>query len=103
MPSWDEAFGIAYLEALSGGKPVVGCEGEGGPEDLSALGDCIELVRPRDLESLVRALKRLIDDPERRRTMGERGRQIVVKHFTWEHNANSTFLIYRRVLEQVRA
>src|SRR5690348_11405720 len=34
LPSWDEAFGVAYLEALSDGKPVVGCEGEGGPEDL---------------------------------------------------------------------
>jgi len=102
LPSWDEAFGVAYLEALSDGKPVVGCEGEGGPEDLKALGDCIELVRPRDVESLVAALRRLMDDANRRRSMGETGRQIVAKYFTWEHNAESTSLIYKQVLEEVR-
>jgi len=99
LPSWNEAFGIVYIEALSLGKPVVGCEGEGGPEDLRALGDCIELVKPRDVESLVHALKRLLDDPERRRRMGEIGREIVRTHFTWERNAADTLRIYQQILE----
>ncbi len=100
LPSWNEAFGVVYIEALSQGKPVVGCEGEGGPEDLKALGDCIELVKPRDVDSLVDALHRLINDPERRHRMGEIGRQIVQEHFTWKRNAVETFAIYRRVLQK---
>lgn len=99
LPSWNEAFGVVYLEALSYGKPIIGCEGEGGPEDLHALGDCIELVKPRDTASLVEALKRLIHNPTRRLEMGELGRQIVQAHFTWEKNAAETFTIYQQLIQ----
>lgn len=98
LPSWNEAFGIVYIEALALGKPVIGCEGEGGPEDLKALGDCIELVKPRDVESLVTTLQRLIENPKRRQQMGEIGRRIVKEHFTWERNATDTIRIYHQVL-----
>jgi teichuronic acid biosynthesis glycosyltransferase TuaC len=100
LPSWDEAFGIVYIEALGLGKPVIGCAGEGGPEDLRALGDCVELVRPQDVDSLVVALKRLIDDPERRRALGALGRRIVYEHFTWERNALDTVSLYRKLLNR---
>jgi glycosyltransferase involved in cell wall biosynthesis len=103
LPSWIEGFGIVYIEALAMGKPVIGCEGTGGPEDLKALGDCVELVKPRDVGSLVSALQRLIENPERRRQMGEIGRRIVEEHFTWERNAADTMRIYRQVLEAPRA
>lgn len=99
LPSWIEGFGMVYLEALGLGKPVVGCAGTGGAEDLRTFGECIELVKPRNIESLVQALKRLLDAPERRRQMGETGRRIVQHHFSWERNAADTFTIYRRVLD----
>lgn len=103
LPSWNEAFGVVYIEALGLGKPVIGCEGEGGPEDLKSLGDCIELVKPRDVESLTHALRRLIDNPERRRQMGETGRKIVSEHFTWEQNAANTWVIYQQILKAYHA
>jgi glycosyltransferase involved in cell wall biosynthesis len=99
LPSWQEAFGVVYIEALSYGKPIIGCAGEGGPEDLRALGDCIELVKPRDVASLTRALQRLLEEPDRRRRMGEIGRAIVAEHFTWERNAAETIGYYRQLLE----
>jgi glycosyltransferase involved in cell wall biosynthesis len=98
LPSWNEAFGIVYVEALSQGKAVIGSEGVGGPEDLRALGDCIELVRPQDVKSLEAAIKRLIDSPERRRQLGATGKEIVERHFTWEKNAAHTFAIYQALL-----
>lgn len=98
LPSWNEAFGIVYVEALGLGKPVIGCEGEGGPEDLKSLGDCIELVKPRDVESLTKAIRRLVDDAALRRQMGAIGRRIVAEHFTWEQNARRTLQIYQKLL-----
>jgi teichuronic acid biosynthesis glycosyltransferase TuaC len=98
LPSWDEAFGVVYIEALGMGKPAIGCAGEGGPEDLRSLGDCIELVAPRDAASLAAALRRLIDDPARRERMGAAGRDIVAEHYTWRRNAADSLAIYQAVL-----
>ncbi len=103
LPSWVEGFGLVFTEALGLGKPAIGCIGAGGPEDLKVLGDCIELVQPRDVESLVRALKNLLDDPQRARQMGETGRQIVAEHYTWERNAITTLQVYRQVLNTHQA
>jgi teichuronic acid biosynthesis glycosyltransferase TuaC len=99
LPSWVEGFGVVYIEALGLGKPVIGCEGAGGPEDLKTLGDCIEIVKPQDVESLLQAMRRLLDDPERRKQMGEIGRKIVAEYFSWERNAADTLQIYQRVLD----
>jgi glycosyltransferase involved in cell wall biosynthesis len=81
------------------GKPVVGCLGEGGPDDLHSLGDCIELVKSHDVPSLAAALKRLIDDPQRRDTMGKTGMEIVRQYYSWEQTAANSMEIYLRVLE----
>jgi len=99
LPSWDETFGLVYIEALSMAKPAIGCEGEGGPDDLRALGDCIELVKPRDVGSLVYALKKLIDNPERRKEMGEIGIGVVQEYYRWEHTASTTVEIYQQAIE----
>ena len=46
LPSVDEAFGVAYIEAMAGGVPAVGCRGEPGPEEIAASGGGIRLVAP---------------------------------------------------------
>ena len=92
-----EGFGIVFIEALAAGKPVVGCRGTGGPEDLKALGDCIELVEPDNVDELVDVLKRLADDPVRRRQMGVIGRTIVAERFTWDRAARRTMELYGRL------
>ncbi len=51
MPSVDEAFGVAYIEAMAAGVPAIGCAGEPGPEEIAAAGEGIVLVargRARD-------------------------------------------------------
>jgi teichuronic acid biosynthesis glycosyltransferase TuaC len=98
LPSWVEGFGVVFIEALRLGRPVIGCEGTGGPEDLRMLGDCIELVKPRDVDSLVEALRRLLDDPQRRQHMGRIGQRVVAEYFTWQRNATDTLAIYRCTL-----
>ncbi len=44
LPSTDEAFGVAYVEAMAAGVPAIGCRGEDGPEEIAAAGGGIELV-----------------------------------------------------------
>jgi teichuronic acid biosynthesis glycosyltransferase TuaC len=46
MPSTEEAFGVAYVEAMAAGVPAIGCRGEPGPEEIAAAGDaCLRGAR----------------------------------------------------------
>ena len=65
LPSIDEAFGVAYVEAMAAGVPAIGCRGEDGPEEIAAAGGGIELVTPRDPAALASSLSALLSDPAR--------------------------------------
>jgi len=98
LPSVDEAFGVAYIEAMAGGVPAVGCRGEPGPEDIAAAGGGMVLVAPRDVEALAEAVDALLRDPARARELGERGRQTVAHEFTWERCGRDTVAAYQAAL-----
>ncbi|MDK2897345.1 MAG: hypothetical protein PWP04_1465 [Candidatus Atribacteria bacterium] len=98
LPSWNEAFGVVYVEAMAHGKPVIGCQGEG-IEDFVEHGKTGMLVKPRDVDSLVEALDFLLSHPEEAKAMGERGRKLVLENYTWEKNAEKTIAVYEDVLK----
>lgn len=66
-----EPFGIAYVEALAAGLPVVSTAIGGALEIVDAT--CGVLVPPNDPAAVAEALRLLIRDPERRRTLGANG------------------------------
>ena len=76
MPSTEEAFGVAYVEAMAGGVPAIGCRGEPGPEEIAAAGDGMVLVPPGDIERLTQRIEELLSDGHRLREAGSaRGRR----------------------------
>lgn len=69
-----EGFGIVFLEAAAAGVAQVAGD-SGGAEDAVVDGVTGEVVRhPAEVEPVVAALARLLDDPERRAGMGRAGR-----------------------------
>ncbi|MFO0951440.1 MAG: glycosyltransferase family 4 protein [Isosphaeraceae bacterium] len=66
-----EPFGIAYVEALYAGLPVVSTRMGGAAEIVTE--DCGVLVPPGDAASLADALGILMDDPSRRTRLGAAG------------------------------
>lgn len=94
MPSVDEAFGVAYVEALANGVPAVGCRGEPGPEEIAAAGDGILLVPPRDATALAAAIERALGAlPE----LSARARETARRHFSWEACGEATIATYREL------
>ncbi|MCZ7557099.1 MAG: glycosyltransferase family 4 protein [Bacteroidia bacterium] len=80
-----EASSLVALESLSCGTPVIASRHR--PFD--------ELIRPEwglqvdeeNTEEVIHAISFLLNDPERRRSMGEAGREHILAEHTWEHIA----------------
>ncbi len=98
MPSTEEAFGVAYVEAMAGGLPAIGCRGEPGPEEIAAAGDGFMLVPPGDIERLTQRIDELLSDPHRLLEAGQRARATVAASFTWERCGAQTVDAYRQAL-----
>jgi len=98
LPSVDEAFGVAYVEAMAAGVPAIGCLGEPGPEEIAAAGGGIRLVPPGDPETLAAEIRALVDDPGWRRELGEAARATVASEFTWERCGQATVAAYEEAL-----
>jgi glycosyltransferase involved in cell wall biosynthesis len=98
MPSTEEAFGVAYVEAMAGGIPAIGCRGEPGPEEIAAAGDGLVLVPPGDIERLTQRIDELLSDPHRLHEARQRARATVAASFTWEQCARQTVDAYEAAL-----
>jgi teichuronic acid biosynthesis glycosyltransferase TuaC len=97
LPSWREAFGVVYLEAMVHGKPVIGCIGQG-VEDVIEPNKTGLLVEPRNVESLVDALDFLLSQPETAKAIGENSKAEVLEHYTLEKSVAKTLEIYERAI-----
>jgi glycosyltransferase involved in cell wall biosynthesis len=94
-PSHREGFGVACLEAMAHGRPVV-ASAVGGLRDLVLDGETGILVPPGDVPALRAALERLLADPGLRRRMGEAGRRRAAERFSWDAVTARTLEVYAR-------
>lgn len=83
LPSLYEGFGIAILEAMAAGKPVVATTVGGIPEFVVS-GESGLLVEPGNVVSLAQAIKQLLDQPEYAKSMGKAGQEQAKKGYSIE-------------------
>lgn len=79
-PSWFEPYGLAILEGMAAGKPVVAASSEGA-RFLLRDGVTGLIVPPRDPHALAAALNRLLEDPGECEKMGTKA-QVFASGFT---------------------
>jgi glycosyltransferase involved in cell wall biosynthesis len=99
LPSYREAFGIAYVEAMALGLLAVGVRGQG-PEAFVRDGETGFLVPPRDAEAVATCLQRVFTQSAQCREMATRGRSEVWDHWTWESHARHLIGVYEEVLRR---
>lgn len=93
-PSRREGFGVACLEAMAHGRPVV-ASAVGGLKDLVVDGETGVLVPPRDPRALRSALERLLGDRDLRLALGAAGRERARERFSWPAVTEATIDAYR--------
>lgn len=96
-PARWEGFGLALLEAMLAGLPVVASRVSAIPEIVLDRETGL-LVPPDDPERLAAALDDLLSAPERARTLGEAGRARAHASFSVERMTTRTIAVYERVL-----
>jgi len=94
LPSRYEGLGCVYLEAMSAGKPVIGCRGQGIAEIIQH-GSNGFLVGPGNEKELTLALAMLLRDEPRRRSLGMAARETILEGLTLAHQAERLARIYR--------
>jgi glycosyltransferase involved in cell wall biosynthesis len=97
LPSRYEGLGCVYLEAMSSGKPVIGCR-EQGIAEIIRHGSNGFLVGPGNEKELTLALGMLLRDANLRRNLGAAARDTILDRLTLEQQAENLARIYREAV-----
>jgi glycosyltransferase involved in cell wall biosynthesis len=102
LPSHEEPFGRALIEAMALGVPVLATQ-VGGPPEIIDDGVQGHLLPPGPARAWADAIADLAAHPERAREMGRAGRARVAEAFTPEHHAAAVMAVYESALTNVVA
>jgi len=97
LASRNEGLGCVYLEAMSCGKPVIGCRGQGIDEVIEH-GTNGLLIPAGGLAELEAGLSALLGSSELRGRFGAAARQTILDRFTLAHQAEQLAAVYRQAI-----
>ncbi|MBF2057337.1 MAG: glycosyltransferase [Cyanobacterium sp. T60_A2020_053] len=97
LTSYSENFGIAVLEALASGLPVVITPGIA----LSSMVKDNDLgyICDLDIDSIYLAITRALSNPEKLEDMSRRGRKFIQKNYSWDKIAKDLVDVYKEIIK----
>jgi len=101
MPSRleSESFGVAALEAMSCGLPVIASDIGGLPALVEPNSNGI-LVPPDDVKSLSEAIIKLALDTKLRNKLGSEARKFVMEKYTWNSSVDKMMSVYSKIINR---
>jgi glycosyltransferase involved in cell wall biosynthesis len=97
LPSRQEGFSVAILEALACRCPVVISDQCHFPEVVERGAGIVVSLDPA---AIATGLEEVLVDPARAARMGYCGRELIEKHYTWDHVAENTIRLYSMCMKK---
>lgn len=97
LPSWEETFGVVYLEALAAGLPVIGGKGEG-CESLNEDSKAIYTVPTKDTKLLANQIENIMINYRDSKLSVLNGQKLIKEYYNWQESARSLNEIFNEVL-----
>jgi len=101
LPSYTEAFGLAMLEAMASGVPVILSEQAGLARDLAKAGAV--RTTPVTCEGIVDAVTELLDDEVGRLALASAGKRLAQTRFSWVTTAARMQAVYEKAIIEHRS
>ena len=99
VPSINESFGVAAVEAMACEIPVI-ASSVGGLKEVIVDKETGYLVPKKDYKEIAKYLKKLILDKNLRTSLGENGRKRVLENYDWNSNVDYMIKIYREIVNE---
>jgi glycosyltransferase involved in cell wall biosynthesis len=94
QPEFGEGFGLAALEAMAAGCPVVATDVASLPQVVGSDREAGVLVDPANVDELADSLVALADDADLRRRMGAGARERAISRFSLDAMVERTLAVY---------
>lgn len=96
-PSYSEGFSMSVLEGMAAGLPCVITTGCNFPEAADAKAACIAEV---NMDAIATALHQCLTNPQDAAAMGQRAREFIFNHYTWDKVASDLSKRYQSLVTQ---
>ena len=97
LPSWQETFGLVYLEAMVNEKPVIGCKGQGFDGIIKHCENGF-LADSKDVNSIIQIINHILTKPLIAKEIASKGNYTALSNFTFDAIARKISCVYDDVL-----
>jgi glycosyltransferase involved in cell wall biosynthesis len=97
LTSYSENFGVAVLEALSAGIPVIVTPGVALANLVTQ--ENLGYVAEFDVTAIAAAIQQVLDCPEEAQKRGDRARKFILENYTWDRIASKLISVYTDIIE----